>query len=437
MKIINNTIIYFITTVINQSIPFVLIPIITKEMGTVDVGVLSIFNIFNLVFSTITAFSLNSYFQYIYYRKPKEVGKTIFNILAISLLSNILLGTLNLYFFDNIDAYEDFPKYYAWLIPISSFFSLIYFLYLTYLRNKEKAKEYGLLSVFFGICNLGLSLFLLYTTSLDWESRAIPAIIIPILFGAYTLFLFNKNRWISYVIDYELIKVAFKYSLPFLGIVLLRQMLDYSDRHLLDYFCGKESVGIYDMGYKIGMLVFVAINSFHLVFVPKIYEKFTALEKNKTKELQFEIVSMFYLYLLIVTGLTIAVIIFGNVLFEINYLDPKFDDSIYIYLPIAVSYFFYSLYTMSGVIIGQTFNNVYNLYIVGIGILINAVINYFYIPVYGEITAAISTLITFIVMCFLSFIIAKRMISLPWFAVESVKWGTNEIKRYYRLYRNK
>ena len=110
-------------------------------MGTVDVGNLSLFNIFNLVFSTVTAFSLNAYLQYIYYREPNNVPKTVFNILAISLISNVLLGIGNLLIFDHIEAYQDFPKYYAWLIPISSFFSLIYFIYLTLLRNKEKALE--------------------------------------------------------------------------------------------------------------------------------------------------------------------------------------------------------------------------------------------------------------------------------------------------------
>lgn len=429
MKVVKDTAIYFVTTILNQSIPFVLIPIITQEFTTGDVGALSLFNIFNLIFSTVTACSLNSYLQYIYYRKQEDVPKTIWNMLLIALLANIVLGLINVFILENVYAYIDIPIYYAWWVPISSFFSLIYFLYLILLRNQGKAKEFGVISTIMTLCNFGLSLYLIYNTTLMWESRAIPAIILPIVFGTYTFYRLIKERLISFSVDKDLMKKAMIYSLPFLGIVLLRQVLDFSDRYILDYFCGLSDLGIYDMGYKIGMLVYVVINSFHLVFIPKVYEHFSLLEKEPTSVLKHKIVSMFHLYFVIVIVITIGVIIGGHVLFAINYVDPKFGDAIYIVAPVAISYLFYALYTISGVIIGQTFKNIYNLYVVSLGIVVNLVLNVLFIPDYGGMAAAWSTLITFVVMYIITFIIATRIIPLPWFKISSITYSIKELKR--------
>lgn len=429
MKVVKDTIIYFVTTILNQSIPFVLIPIITKEFTIDDVGELSLFNIFNLIFSTVTAFSLNAYLQYIYYRKKEEVPVTIWNILVVALFANIILGILNVLILQNVYVYIDLPIYYAWWVPISSFFSLIYFLYLILLRNQGKAKQFGVLSTIMTLCNFGLSLYLIYYTSLMWESRAIPAIVLPIVFGVFTFYRLLKENFIIFKFNKQLIKKALIYSLPFLGIVLLRQVLDFSDRYVLDYFCGLAELGIYDMGYKIGMLVYVAINSFHLVFVPKVYEYFSLLEKEATTTLRHKIVSMFHIYFVIIIAITLVVILVGKFLFAINYINPKFSDSIYIVTPIAVSYLFYALYTISGVIIGQTFKNIYNLYVVSIGIIINLVLNAIYIPEYGGLAAAWSTLITFVVMYIITFIIASRIIPLPWFKMSSITYSLREIKK--------
>jgi len=429
VKVVKDTVIYFVTTILNQSIPFVLIPIITQEFTIEDVGSLSLFNIFNLIFSTVTACSLNAYLQYIYYRKKEQVPVAIWNILLIALFTNVVLGVLNVFILQNVYAYIDLPIYYAWWVPISSFFSLIYFLYLILLRNQGKAKQFGVLSTILTLCNFGLSLYLIYFTSLMWESRAIPAIALPIVFGLYTFYKLIKEKRIKLEFDKKLIKTALIYSLPFLGIVLLRQVLDFSDRYVLDYFCGLAELGIYDMGYKIGMLVYVAINSFHLVFVPKVYEYFSLLEKEASTTLRYKIVSMFHVYFVIVIFLTLIVIVVGKVLFAINYIDPKFADSIYIVTPVAISYLFYALYTISGVIIGQTFKNIYNLYVVSIGIVINLVLNAIYIPEYGGIAAAWSTLLTFVVMYVITFSIAARIIPLPWFKMNSITFSLKELKK--------
>lgn len=394
-----------------------------------DVGFLSMFTIFNLIFSTVTAFSLNAYLQYIYYRKQEEVPSTIFNILVVSFAANIILGIANYMLIQYFGNYVEVPLYYTYWVPISSFFSLIYFIYLILLRNRGKAKKFGVLSTIMTICNLGLSLYLIHYSNLVWESRAVPAIVLPILFGIYTLYLLYKEGDLELKIKPSLIKTAFIYSLPFLGIVLLRQALDLSDRYILAYFCGKADLGIYDMGYKIGMLVFVAINSFHLVFVPKVYEYFSLLEKEKTDALRYKIVSMFHAYLVIIIFLTIGVLIFGKLLFVIEYLDPKFADSVEIFGPVALSYLFYGLYTISGVIIGQTFKNVYNLYVVAFGIIVNLVLNFIFVPLYGGIAAACSTLITFVVMYVVTFVIASRVIPLPWFTLRSLKFSFKELKQ--------
>ncbi|MGB0427572.1 MAG: hypothetical protein ACPGEC_01430, partial [Flavobacteriales bacterium] len=218
MKFIKDTFIYFGTTVLNQLIPFILIPIITRQFTTDDVGVLSMFTIFNLIFSTISSLSLNSYLQYIYYRKPEEVPVAIFNIFLVSAVTNTLLGFLNGYAFQELNALQDIPNFYIWWIPVSSFFSLSYFIYLTLLRNRKKSLEFGVLSTLMTISNLVLSLYLIYYTDLSWESRSIPALVLPVFFGCYTFYKLAQSGDLIFKPDLNLIKKAFLLII-FLGLI--------------------------------------------------------------------------------------------------------------------------------------------------------------------------------------------------------------------------
>ncbi|MGB0883186.1 MAG: lipopolysaccharide biosynthesis protein [Flavobacteriales bacterium] len=437
MKFIKDTFIYFGTTVLNQLIPFILIPIITRQFTTDDVGVLSMFTIFNLIFSTISSLSLNSYLQYIYYRKPEEVPVAIFNIFLVSAVTNTLLGFLNGYAFQELNALQDIPNFYIWWIPVSSFFSLSYFIYLTLLRNRKKSLEFGVLSTLMTISNLVLSLYLIYYTDLSWESRSIPALVLPVFFGCYTFYKLAQSGDLIFKPDLNLIKKAFLYSLPLLVVVLLEQALNLSDRYIIDYYLGKSDVGIYDMGYKIGALVFVAINAFNLVFVPKVYEYFSQLEKKESEQdskhetdlLKHDIVSFFHLYLLIIIIITIGVLLLGKLLFLIEFFDPKFEDSFIVVTPVAFGYLFYGLYTISSVIIGQTFKTYYNVIVVSIGIAINLGLNILYIPKYGNIVAAWSTLLTCVVMYIITFSMAYKIIPLPWFKFSTIHHSVKVFKK--------
>jgi O-antigen/teichoic acid export membrane protein len=76
------------------------------------------------------------------------------------------------------------------------------------------------------------------------------------------------SRGIRPNIDWAITIQLLKFGLPFLPVILLKWVVDLSDRYLVGIYTTADEVGIYSLGYKFGQVMSFIITAFSFGWVP-------------------------------------------------------------------------------------------------------------------------------------------------------------------------
>ena len=174
MQIFKSSLIYLGSSILNKSIPFFLLPILTKYLSPDEYGILSIFQ---LMISFSTAFvgmnmSMNISKNFFNYSK-QQTSLMIGNILIILSLTTLIYFVITLgvsFYYQKIFSV---PSNWVVIIPIISFMFMINTINLTILRNEVKALLYGIYEVANTLINMGVTIILLLMYHYGWYSQAI------------------------------------------------------------------------------------------------------------------------------------------------------------------------------------------------------------------------------------------------------------------------
>ena len=148
MQIVKNSVIYLGSSILSKSIPFLLLPILTKYLSPAEYGTLSIFLIFISVYGAFVGMALHTNIAKNYYKVERsELAKIIGNILLI------LIATLTIYFVLTFGIYSQFdtvfsiPTELLLIVPFIAFMQMINSLNTTILRNEQRAYMFGVFEV--------------------------------------------------------------------------------------------------------------------------------------------------------------------------------------------------------------------------------------------------------------------------------------------------
>ena len=201
------------------------------------------------------------------------------------------------------------------------------------------------------------------------------------------------------LISLEYWKFSLPIAIPLIFHNLSHLVLNQADKVMLQKYTNDDIVGIYGYTYTIGALINTIQIALNSAWMPWYFEK---LNENSKKEIK-EVAAI---YIGIFTVLTSMFILGSPEIIKI--LSPKSYWSGIALLPIIiVGYYFVFLYT---------FPSNYQFYMKKtkfiatgtiIAAIINVIINYIYIPKIGMYAAALSTLIAYVVLFGMHFIIVK------------------------------
>ena len=75
-------------------------------------------------------------------------------------------------------------------------------------------------------------------------------------------------------------KKMMKFGLPFLPAGIFSMVLELSDRYILRYLTDIETVGLYNAGYKLGLLILLVVMGFNMAWQPYFLKKEKVDKKN-------------------------------------------------------------------------------------------------------------------------------------------------------------
>jgi len=411
MSVIKNSIIYLSSSILSKSIPFLLLPIITRYLSPEEYGTLSIYLIMVSIYSALIGMNIHANISKNFHKVSKDSLSTyIGNILMIlSLTFSIYLSLTYLMTF-YVNSIFSIPSKWLLLIPFISVMMMMNEINITILRNEQRAYMFGIFEVSNTFIKMFLTVLFLTVFSLGWYAQVLGMTIGSMVFFIVGLIYMKKREYISMNVDIEKMKSILHISIPLIPHVLGGIVIIMSDRLFIEHMVSLEMVGIYSVGYMFGMIVMLFTDAFIKAWSPWFYKSLVH-PSNDQKQI---IVKYTYFYIISIFIFAIIVSIIGGFVLP-YFVDPRFYGAQEFILWIALGYAVrgaYQIYLPYLVHISKTSFLAISTVTAAV---INLFLNYFLIKHFGTIGAAYATFIAFLIAALMVFWYQQKNYKMPWF----------------------
>ena len=237
---LNKFIIYTVAGTLNRAVPFLLLPVITRYLAPEEFGMWSIFQAF--ITFAIPLVGMNSPINITrnYYRLEKdEIAKLIGNLLIfISATFTLLIVIVSLIFAFGLNFFG-LPKLWIYAIPFISFSNMVNQFNLTVLRNRDRAKTYGIYEIAFTVFNFLTALGLILFAGLGWRALAWGRLSAGLIFSALSLLHLIYSGYFTLNFDVRRLKEIVSISMPLVPHALGGIVIRLSDRLFIDVMLDK------------------------------------------------------------------------------------------------------------------------------------------------------------------------------------------------------
>ena len=411
-KLFKNISLFTFFNVINSAIPFLLLPILTAYLTPEDYGIVDIFYNISIIATPVIGLSIVQSISR-YYFEEIDLAKfitTVFLILSGVGLLLILAGLLFTLLATDFIADLGIPPMLIVVALIYTLFSQISEILLTVWRVSYKTVKFGTFRVLKTAMDLGLSILLIVAFKMGWEGRIIPQVLVAILFGGVACFILYRNgHLLKPKINKEYKKEALSFSVPLIFHTLGGNLIGFSDRFFILFMLGLTNVGIYSVGYQIGMVIALLQNSFNQAWVPFFFER---LKENKAQE-KLRIVKITYGYFALLLIVALFFYFITPIIYK-YFIGDAFDSGATVVLWVLLGYAFQGMYKMAVNYLFYLKKTKLIAYCTLFTLVLNLILNYILIKMNGITGAAQATLISFVVLFLVVFVMAKRSYKMPW-----------------------
>ncbi|MEX2115421.1 MAG: oligosaccharide flippase family protein [Bacteroidota bacterium] len=388
---------------------FLLVPLYAKTLPSSDYGIIELFAVTASALLIFTVMGFNSALTRYYIVEQTATGRSSFfqtSILCVSAtggfltivllafapaVSEVLFGT---------NAYASFCR----VLVVTVFLDSLGAMFLALFRAQSKPLKYSsinlgkliitlLLNVYFvGILDLGVSGVLL--GNLIGSSAGFLA---GLIFASG-----EQGGVLSFTHAKSLARFGFPLLFSGLGLFLMNS----SDRYFLKAFATLADLGVYAVGYKIGMVMSLAVSAFTVAWPPIMFKISADPHAKRT----FSTILTYYVF---VTGMLFLSVSSFRVEIVTLIGTPEYIGASQVVPFILMSYLLQGVYYILSAGVTITDHTKMVPIVVGVGALINTAANLILIPPYGIMGAAVATIISYSVLPVGMFLASQRYYHIP------------------------
>lgn len=400
-ELVKNTIIIFIGKFCTQFITLLLLPLYTHFLSTEDYGYIDLIQTYLTFFIPLILLKIDAgIFRFLIDARKREEEKNkiitngIFIMFVELIISTILFAV----------AVKIFSIKYSILIVMNLISLSVLTFLLQIVRGIGKNKQYSFSSIIAAIVTIVLNLIFLVGFHKNGKYVLIASLISNIICTIYLLIVNKilKNVKIKYI-DKKLIKDLLKYSIPMIPNELSWWIVHVSDRTIISYALGVAANGIYSVSCKFSNILSSIFNIFNLS-----WQESAALHINDTDKDEFfsnVINKVFNLFICFCIGILACLPFVFELLIKDSYREA------YKYVPILL------LANIFSVLIGL----IGSIYVAKkmtkevakttmIAAIINLTIDIALIKVIGIYAAAISTLVSYMLLAIYRYIDVQKYV---------------------------
>jgi len=413
ISLIRHTTIYGTGDVLGRAVAIVLVPIYARHLSLTDNGIVSllfavvgfgaIFYSLGLNPALIRALSGNKTPQ----EQQQAFSSAYWTLLCLGFCLSALVylnaQTLAQHLLN--DGAHAHIFYYISGILLLDALSEPFF---TLCRVQKRSTRYTLVRLIQYTLQLSLTAYLIAIKGQGAEA-VFKANLISSFFAFVVIFPMGLST-LRFVYHQTTLHELLSFGLPFIPSAVSVLIINVSDRFLVHYILGIESLGIYGITYKLGLPVFFVVKAFRAAWAPAVLESEDVDQTNQMSAritTYYTAIGLFLCLLLTAFAHECIILIAGQ-----NAPDYLRGKSV---VPIvALAFFCYGLYVIltAGVYIHGRANALP--VIVGAGAILNIVLNLILLPKLGFVAAAWSTLAAYILMTMLLYGFVRQFHPVPY-----------------------
>ncbi len=403
---------YTIVNIINKSIPFLLLSVLTNYLSPADFGILTNIESLLVIAVTIIGINLPAAISRQYVKEGVDLKSYVKSAIRVVGISFLIVSIVFTGFADLIYDLTAVPKEILYVISVYAIMDTIMEAVLAIWRMEEKPFKYGILRISRTVIEFSASLILVMAYKYGWFGRFSGIYIAGILGGIFsTVYLFKKGYFKSvYKTEY---KTHFlKYGLPLVPHSISGVLIFYSDKIVITKMIGIDNNGLYSVAFTIGMAISLLQNSFNQAWVPWLFKK---LALNSEKE-NVKLVKITYGYMVIMLVFVLLLWLITPVIYM--FLGEDFKEGMGLVAIIGLGFAFNGMYKM---MVNYMFYAEKTKIISTITIciaIINIGLNILFIKWFGLTGSAYASALSFFIQFILTWYIGNKVYPMPWFKLK-------------------
>ncbi len=408
------TLIYSGGNLLIRFVSFMLVPVYTNIFTQQEFGTYSLIFTFIGLLQIFYNYGMASVLMK-FHSQDAERKKTVITTAFLSLFITSLIFSSLLWMFSRplcqILFSTDEPR---WMMAIAGilFLDTISVRAMVLLRFENRPVLFTAVALTNVLVSLGSNVYLVYHLHMG-ITGAIYATLISsgVSFALMAPFVMRYIRFKNW--SRPLLKEMLSFGLPFLPAAIFQIIMDLADRYLIDWIAGREMVGLYNAGYKLGSLMLILATGFNLGWQPFFLKK----ERDPDAPEIFSRISLF-----VIGGFStvwVMFILFGRniVRFGVggyHLIGPDFWSAASVIPIVMAGYLFLIFYDlfMPGIFYSGR-SGLLSIYRAA-GAVSNILLNLLMIPVWGIHGAAWATCISFGVMTVPLYVKTQKLFYVPW-----------------------
>ncbi|QKF58962.1 lipopolysaccharide biosynthesis protein [Aliarcobacter lanthieri] len=418
--IIRNSIIFIFFELINKSIPFLLLPILTRFLTPDDYGIIASFTALVSFLAIFIGLSGHGAIDANFFRLEKnKLGIYIANVLIILLLTTFLSLVSVLLFSDFIESKLYISLEWQILGIIVALGQFITLINLSLWVIEQRPLQFGIYQFLQTILITVISIILIIGYSYNWQGQIIGIIIGTLLFSFFSLIILFKRGYMNLKIDKLYIKDFLKFGIPMVPHQLSAWLRTQGDKFIIISILGSATTGLFSVGQQMGLVMSILMSSLNKALYPILFQ---ILSNEMTKNSKNKLVKISYLLFLLIAFIGFILMILLQLLYP-YFLGKEFQNSLFLtqlivlgfilegFYYVVVNYIFYFKKTASLAKITFFVS------------IIHIIMSFLFVKLFGINGVGYALIISGIIQFILIWYLSNKIYSMPWFSF----WRKDEI----------
>lgn len=399
-QLINNTIILAIGNLSTKCMTFLLVPLYTQYLSTDEYGLVDLLNTFILLLVPIVSGQVsNGLFRYLIDADSDEQkGKVFTNTMFIAFSFSLIFVLISI----PIGFYTTIPYYNLLVLGVvANIFSEIQ---LQYARGEGKFVVYSISSVIIALVTLTGNMTMIVV--LSWGGKSILySAVMAYFIGAVFVIIITKNyRYFRCkFLDRNMMAELIRYSLPLVPNQLSWWITNASDRIIVVFFLNAAANGILAVAHKLPSIYATVFSIYNVTWTESVCRSID------DEDGAIYISNMFNTSVKLLLELLILAIGFIPLIFD-WYIGVNYHSSYPIILILCIAMFFNSIGSLYGGIYIAQKKSKEIAYSTILGAVVNIVVHVSLVKAIGLYAAALSTLVSYIVIIIIRHIQCKEIV---------------------------